>query len=611
MSVNIMLSFLSNYHLLNGRPTATKYYGDAGYVVEGEHTNEAALRYVYDKFGLDRYFCFCSKMIQKEIDYVDENSTTKSITHNNLFLERIAQHIPNIADITEFIDYTEAELSSASVLKKDNGYKDTAADLTSVKDMAGAITSFANPYLQQGTEVVLYLDTTGGFRHANTLMLAVVELLKYSGITIGNILYSNYNRDNFDENGNRVPLGKIEDITDIHGVMQLVAGAEAFISYGRTDMLNKYFKKYPPSKALNKLLKAMESFADALSLCRSGMLSSAVEGLRSAMKNFSRSNTINMHDVLFHELLLQRIEDEYEMIGDGSDKLAIIKWCLEKGFLQQAMTLYTEWVPDIIVEKRIFYTENQEIIKECSKVEYTPWAKSLLSYYVHSGNKTGASSQGPTGTFVGMLKQYVVNRNITNKQLMCSVLPDGGSQVNKVLDEIDSSDMVIALLRSNAVGINNIKEKYPRLYLLAHRLYNINPNCMPKLKFKEYWIKKFDTEYLYKALYTASNSLILEVFDMQNDIDKEEVPSKVSVAVSQGSHHKRWNVLKNMLESGAVKTDIDADTALQICEEYNMIRDLRNHINHANKDIIDAREVKERIEIYLYNLEAVVTKNSK
>ena len=383
MSVNIMLSFLSNYHLLNGRPTATKYYGDAGYVVEGEHTNEAALRYVYDKFGLDRYFCFCSKMIQKEIDYVDENSTTKSITHNNLFLERIAQHIPNIADITEFIDYTEAELSSASVLKKDNGDKDTAADLTSVKDMAGAITSFANPYLQQGTEVVLYLDTTGGFRHANTLMLAVVELLKYSGITIGNILYSNYNRDNFDENGNRVPLGKIEDITDIHGVMQLVAGAEAFISYGSAEVLKKCFVGKKKSGELISLLNAMESFSNALSLCRSGMLSSEVKNLRNRIAAFKNSSGDGLQESLFKQLLLQRIEKEYVDIGDGSNKLQIIRWCIDKGYLQQGMTLYTEWVPVLIVDNGLIAPAKSDIRDKCQSEckKYESWEKYLLSYY--------------------------------------------------------------------------------------------------------------------------------------------------------------------------------------------------------------------------------------
>lgn len=607
MSINIMLSFLSNYHLVNNRTTVSSYYGGNS-EIKGEHTNEAALRYVHENYKLTKYFCFCSKMVRADVKYIDENNVERNITHYNLFKERLRRHIPNIDEIIEYVDYNEADLSSESIGETND---DNAADLAAVKEMANAVIKFASPYLNAGTEVVLYLDTTGGFRHANTLMLAVVELLKYSGITIGNILYSNYNKSNKDRNGNIVPIGKIEDITDIHSVMQLAAGAEAFIVYGKVDVLRRYFNKYSSSKALEKLLKAMESFSDALSLCRSGMLVEAATGLRRAMDNFRKSNCRGLHEVLFQELLLQRIEKEYKLIGDGSDRLSIIRWCLEKGFLQQAMTLYTEWVPDIIVEKKIFYPIYDGIKNLCKQNAYTPWAKTFLSHYSYNEKQyLGAQCLNKNNEILGQFAKYALLGSSMGNALMSGVSDEERDYVKKIGAELEQNDKIVAMLKNKQITIKEVEINYPKLYFLIHSMYYINPNCMPKVNLQEHWIKKINTKKLHEFIRTAPKKIINELICQKKD-DGDERPKHVNINVAQipgVKYHQRWKYLKKMLEYGVAKTAVEPELALQICDEYNTIRDLRNHINHANEDVIDAGKLKEQIEIYLYNLESVVNK---
>ena len=607
MSVNIMLSFLSNYHLVNNRTTVSSYYGGSS-EIKGEHTNEAALRYIHENYRLTKYFCFCSKMVRAEVKYIDENNVERNITHYNLFKERLRRHIPNIDEIIEYVDYNEADLSSESIGVTND---DNAADLAAVKEMANAVTKFASPYLNAGTEVVLYLDTTGGFRHANTLMLAVVELLKYSGITIGNILYSNYNKNNKDKNGNNVPIGKIEDITNIHDVMQLAAGAEAFITYGKVDVLRRYFDKYSSSKALEKLLKAMESFSDALSLCRSGMLVEAATGLRRAMDNFRKSNCRRLHEILFQELLLQRIEKEYERIGDGSNRLSIIRWCLEKGFLQQAMTLYTEWVPDIVVEKNIFYTEYESVKDDCKVNSYTPWPKTLLSHYVCSTKKSSTlrSSDANSNT-ANQFRNYALSESELGRKLLLTINENECGCLSQVLTELERNDEVVAMMNSGVITFDDVKLRYPKLYSIVHRIYYGNPQSMPKQTIEAYWKNRINRVKLRNSIKTMSLEFIEELLELKPIVQVANVvvvEDKVEYDPSV-KHHSRRKQLRKMLTYGVAKTAVEPELALQICDEYNKIRDLRNHINHANEDVIDAGKLKEQIEIYLYNLESVVNK---
>ena len=47
-----------------------------------------------------------------------------------------------------------------------------------------------------------------------------------------------------------------------------------------------------------------------------------------------------------------RVEDEYrEILGEKIDDVKLLHWCVNHGYLQQALTLFTERVPEILKER--------------------------------------------------------------------------------------------------------------------------------------------------------------------------------------------------------------------------------------------------------------------
>ena len=54
--------------------------------------------------------------------------------------------------------------------------------------------------------------------------------------------------------------------------------------------------------------------------------------------------------------VLETLEQDYGTIfNPQSTHMDIIRWCIRKKFLQQAMTLFNEWIPAEIVRCKIFY----------------------------------------------------------------------------------------------------------------------------------------------------------------------------------------------------------------------------------------------------------------
>lgn len=600
MSKIIMLSFLSTYRFIGTpkRLIESKYRGDDSIEIKGEHTNEAALKYIYNSCGaLDKYFCFVSAGCKVTANYVDENDVPQSKSHYELFEERVGRDIPDFGNVLVPVSYEEADLLD------ENSSNENAADMNAVKSMANAILDYAKG---ENMDVVLYVDMTGGFRHASLLMLAVVELLKYSDIKIGKILYSNYNAE--------AKFGKVEDVTNIHDLMQMAAGAEAFVTYGKIDVLKKYFAKYVSSESLKALLIAMEKFADALGLCRSGMLVEAAKGLRRAMDDFSNSQPECLQEILFQDLLLQRVEKEYKIIGDGSDRLALIKWCLQKDFLQQAMTLYTEWVPDVIVEKKIFYTDDESVKNECKVNKFTPWSKTLLSHYVCSTAKcSNVIYYDEDSNTANLFKNYALSESEQYKKMLLTINDNECGCISQVMTELEQNDEVVAMMKSGAITFDEVKLKYPKLYSIVYRMYYGNPHSIPSQPLEDYWKNRIDKIKLRNIIKTLPLKFVEELLELAPVVQAADaivVENEVTL-ITSAKHHIRRKQLKKMLDCGVTNTDVDKEVALQICDEYNKIRDLRNHINHANEDIIDARKVKKEISIYLDNLEHTINTLAK
>lgn len=324
---HILLLFLSD--------VKTKSVGDKVVVsavsyanIDGEPvltTNESAVRYLLQKISLDKIFIFASKKIRELIVGMEQ-------THLDFFIERVKKFCPNAA--YEIYDYDETTCG--------------ADNLKSVTEMAGRIQKFA-----AGNEVTLHVDLTGGMRDINIMMLNLTRLLDYSGLKIGQLLYSNFGKKT------------VEELKNIYDLFQLIAGVEEFVNFGSVKALKIYYTDKDLSAPLKKLLDTMENFAEAIKLCHYGQFRTAIINLHDAVHDFDKHLSADVEDVLMARLI-GRIKDDYHhiIVNRELDDAEVIRWCLNHDYLQQALTLYTERIPEYLGVKGILLPNNGAATKD-------------------------------------------------------------------------------------------------------------------------------------------------------------------------------------------------------------------------------------------------------
>lgn len=266
-------------------------------------TNESAIRYLLKIFPLDKIFIFASKKVRDDIKgYVGKDG--KPRTHLQFSLERFKEFLP-ASDYFVF-DYDE------------DGTDDD--NLKSIAKMAEHVQKFA-----ADEKVTLHVDLTGG-----------------------KILYSNYK-------GSTTP-GTVEEIQDVYDLFQLISGVEEFVNFGSAKALNSYYKNKRDklSVPLANLLAAMKTFAEAIKLCHYGQFRESIENLHDAVHDFDKHESADVEDILMARLIGRIRKNYHDLIANrDKDDLKIIRWCLENDYLQQALTLYTERIPDYLGEKKV------------------------------------------------------------------------------------------------------------------------------------------------------------------------------------------------------------------------------------------------------------------
>ena len=322
MAKNILLLFLSPVKTVKveGKVNISEadYKNIAG--EKTKTTNESAVRYLLQKnISLDKIFILASKKVRQPI------SSEEPQSHLEFFIARLEKFLPGV---------------DCSIYKYDEK-KSGDESLKDVAEMARLIQNFA-----AGEKVNLHVDLTGGMRHISLIMLELTRLLEYSGLKVGSVLYSNYDVE--------TKIGNVEELKNIYDLFQLIAGVEEFVNFGSVKALKIYYvdKKIP--EPLKKLLDAMENFADAVKLCHYGQFRQAIEDLHDNLRYFEENLSDDVQDTLMAKLIGRIRKDYHDLISNRKrDDLEIIRWCLEHDYIQQALTLYTERIPEYLGEKKI------------------------------------------------------------------------------------------------------------------------------------------------------------------------------------------------------------------------------------------------------------------
>lgn len=193
-------------------------------------------------------------------------------------------------------------------------------------------------------EINLYINMQGGIRSTMMKMNAITELLESQNVRVVGRYANNYNA------GKSQPYESVS-VADDYRPYELVTAMTIFKKYGRGEKLLEYFSdadKYPLS---NKLAEAIKLAADSIQLCDVDGFDEAIEAIREFDNEYKESEASTTLKIIY-----QDIKSDYESILNAEHKyVAQIRWCLNKGFLQQAMTILESKMPDEYVRSGILY----------------------------------------------------------------------------------------------------------------------------------------------------------------------------------------------------------------------------------------------------------------
>lgn len=418
-------------------------------------------------------------------------------------------------------------------------------------------------------DVVLHADMTGGLRHAVMMMLAVMQMSKYMGVKIGHVFYSEYPpRDVLPK-----PPGNVRCVDDIHRMFDLVAGANEFQKYGSVQALEEYFgdmKQY--STAFQNLFASMRRFSEAIRICRTSVIETEMRDLAKKIAAFREEKETSIKEEMF-EKIIDVIDREYATVLRNAEesgperRLDIILWCLKKKFLQQAMTLCSEWIPEILIEKKIYYTDDSAVIEKCRKAK-TDW-QSWQQYAVHSyGNNLLVENKPACLTEKTCRAGIIAFLQAEGKRELLAALPQ----------QLQAS--VCAFW--DAYKANYAAREHRNLRLESIQTKNAALNRMIAL-----WKKSQERKLLYRnipkrlELFSATDLMHIFAFDLEQFNMKQEKPAEEKPL---GKWEKREREYRAMLAGNmkcAMHSKMTVDESVEFLRGFFEIRDERNQTNHA------------------------------
>ena len=351
-------------------------------------TSETAIKYLFKKkiedekeldFTLDKVFLLRSKLVGGTVGFAPEIATTyPEFNTNTRHLEVLCSQID-----TFYTSYFEQEITPpfSKVIKE----IPCGDSLDNTKELGDNIIKLCKEIvaykktLPIGSKIRLYIDTTGGFRNAAMIFLILGRIMSYLGIEVADVFYTSWKGGDC----------SVHPIKDTYELLDLVAGFEEFKLYGSAKKLNAHFKvnqadadeqenpdtenRENNNSSIHELLSAMDSFSEAINISSRGSFEKSIkrldESLALVRSTTDDTSTSKDFDQELVELLQDPIEESYDILLDHHrnntfDELAYIDWCLDHDYLQQALTLFCEYVPEYAIQKGIIEVDATRLSAE-------------------------------------------------------------------------------------------------------------------------------------------------------------------------------------------------------------------------------------------------------
>ena len=342
-------------------------------------TSETAIKYLFKKkieeekdldFTLDQVFLLLSDRVKGKVGFspqISENRPAFNVntTHLDVLCHQMDSFYKDYFDKAIAPSFSEVTVE----IPCGNSLDDTKQLGDNIICLCQAIVAYKEQ-LPANSKIKLYIDTTGGFRNAAMLFLIVGRIMSYLGIEVANIFYTSWNK------------GKctVHEIKDIYDLLDLIAGFEEFLMFGSAKKLNDHYKldsfvrtkgeQDLNQKSINDLIKAMNRFSDVINISRRGEFKTELSYLAERLSKirFDQDSSAEDFNYQLIKFLREPIEKEYTSLFEPkvlntNDDLSYVEWCLKHDYVQQALTLFKECVPTVLIERGIIEVDKEQFNK--------------------------------------------------------------------------------------------------------------------------------------------------------------------------------------------------------------------------------------------------------
>lgn len=204
----------------------------------------------------------------------------------------------------------------------------SAAIIKSVKELR-------SKYTEGNTN--LYLDTHGGKREVQTSLEAILSIVEKEGIKPTDIYTVEYEED----------TGIIKHVTDHYDLNAFVAGMNEFINYGRSKSLYDFLIHSESHD--EELASIITRISNAIQLCDMAAFDRELAVMNNWLMNREENGS-------YIDIFAERIKSEYgKLLNPKCGVVEEIKWCIEKDYIQQALTIIESKIPEVLFPKYLFY----------------------------------------------------------------------------------------------------------------------------------------------------------------------------------------------------------------------------------------------------------------
>lgn len=582
--MNIMITNVSTIFLPKISNSEYSLNDEPDLITDGVITNEAPIKLLMQKLKRED-----EKL--DEIIFIVSNKAANEITEPNAKVRSnmSAEQLELMADVVgeTAVSYLRKKIKDAAIKygcdipeMKEVSISDEPDD----KDVVKCIMKVQDRLVKKAEEVGdneivnVHIEANGGIRYVMVMLTSIMNVLEsqYKNINLQNVFSTVYDSS--------YSVNMVRNTKSTYISAQLVAVVNEFTNYGRISSLKNYFDMRR-AMDINKdhwimwndiyeCIGKLSEISEALQLCRSSVILELFYGKKDGSElginiifdKFKRKyENSDFADAKIFSYVIDIINKQYKYLYEDIDenKEAInnmprmVSWCVEKDYIQQAITIYIEKMPE-------YYFNNGYISKEIvdlKNVEIGAMDSSKASKGFYTELYEYCAGNVKEETFCDKVQQKVLkiwSKANAQKSKESAFI----REVNIALDKNMDADLKKALEEVREVAASYIKNNKPPVIKLKNN--------------REHPIQAGKLEGFMNSLSNGNKTdLYAIIYKCENNEQKQS-----------NTYEKKVRAIENLIK-GKVKIK-NADKLIHIMKYYLAVKLIRNRVNHASeKDISD------------------------